>query len=117
MFSFPVAANSGQTAAMGASISRLPCSMSLSAAMVQSALETEKTLTSVSRSQGRVRALSFQPPQRSTTTRPSSETATAAPGSPRSAKLARNALRTASKRGSQIPSSGVTVIKSPAKEG
>jgi hypothetical protein len=51
------------------------------------ALPTEKTLTSVSRSQGRRHAESLQPPHRSATTVPSTTMHTDAPISPRRAKF------------------------------
>src|SRR6185437_500436 len=70
----------------------------------QSALLTEKKLTNVSRRHGLLRAPSAQPPHRSATTRPRIDSAMAAPGSPRSAKLAAKASRNRENSGSQKPS-------------
>ena len=96
--SLPAARELRPQRAMGASRSTRPRSTSGSAQTVLSALLTEKTSTSVSRRHGRVRAASAQPPQRSTTIRPSSAIATAAPTSPRSVKFVAKASRTAAKR-------------------
>ena len=68
------------------------------------ALATDIMQTSVSPAQGRVRALSAKPPQRSMTGSPFRVTATAAPTSPRARKFSANASATAAKRRSQWPS-------------
>ena len=66
-------------------------------------LVVDHTLVMVSRSQGRVRASSAQPPQMSTTGSPSTVTATEAPKSVPLARLAASRSRTAAKRSSQRP--------------
>src|SRR6266404_4774483 len=63
----------------------------------------EYTLAMVSRSHGCVRAASACPAQRSTTGRPSSSSATAAPVSPKVSKFDTKVSRTRAKRGSQVP--------------
>src|SRR5208282_2388581 len=67
-------------------------------------LVVEKTLTSVSRVHGLVRALSANPPQRSKTVFPSTTAATAAPTSIPFSKLSAKISRTRLNRGSQVPS-------------
>jgi hypothetical protein len=103
MAAFPAAANSGQYLLTGASISSRPWLHNRAAHSATSALPTENTLTSVSRSHGRLPTGPTQPPQRSATTRPRATTHTAAPISPLSAKLALNASRTCPKDRSQLP--------------
>ena len=77
------AMNSGQYACIGASSSSAPRSTSRSAQTAANGLVTEYGCTMLSRSHGRVRAASAQPPQRSTTQAPSRQAATAAPVPPR----------------------------------
>src|SRR5438552_7179852 len=104
MSSLPVAPNSGQYRAIGASRSTRLRSTSRCAQTALNALPTEKKSTSVSRRHGPRRRASAQPPHRSTTTRTATETATAAPTSPRSTKLDATASRTAANLRSQRPS-------------
>ena len=68
---FPLAANSGQYFATGASRSSRPASTRRLAQMAVTPLVAEKTSCSVSSCQGRSPAASAVPPQRSTTGRPS----------------------------------------------
>src|SRR5438876_7640009 len=104
MSSLPAAPNSGQYRTIGASRSTRPRSTSRCAQTALNALPTEKKSTSVSCRHGRRRRAAAQPPQRSTTTPPGTETATAAPTSPRSTKLDAKASRTAANLRSQTPS-------------
>src|SRR2546427_12400406 len=67
------------------------------------AFVVEKTLTIVSAVHGRVRRASAQPPQRSTTSPPSTVAAEEAPISRPASKLAANALRTSRKRAAHSP--------------
>jgi hypothetical protein len=67
------------------------------------ALVVDQTLVSVSSCQGREPSGSAEPAQMFTTGSPPATTATLAPISPRSAKLAANASRTGSNAGSQVP--------------
>ena len=108
--SLPAAANSGQYAATGASRSSSPRSASRCAHSAVGPLVVDHTFTRVSRSHGRLRAASAQPPHRSTTVRPSSMTVTAAPSSPRSRKFSSNAARTAANRSSQWPSMRMSAV-------
>src|SRR5258705_7205384 len=68
------------------------------------AFVVDQTFASVSRCHGRVRARSAEPPQRSTTTWPSTVAANDAPISFPTAKFFANASFTRAKRGSQKPS-------------
>src|SRR5689334_12219389 len=72
-------------------------------AIAQNALLTEKTLRIVSRLQHTVRARSDQPAQRSTTSCPLCQTATAPPRSCLVSKFSVNSSRTLRKRASQMP--------------
>src|SRR6266851_655934 len=103
MSALPLAANSGQYLATGASGSSSPRSIRTCAHSEVIAFVVDQTLVRVSSSHGRVRAGSAQPPHRFTTGSPFATTATLAPISPRSAKFCANASRTGSKAGAQVP--------------
>ena len=66
-------------------------------------LVVDQTLVMVSRSHGRVLSASAQPPQMSTTGSPCQKTATDAPRSAPVSIWSASVVRTASKRGSQVP--------------
>ena len=66
-------------------------------------LVVDHTLVMVSRSQGFVFSASAQPPQMSTTGSPWTYTATDAPMSSPESSWPASVVRTASKRGSQVP--------------
>src|SRR5438270_11824187 len=89
--------------ATGASRSSWPRSHRSRAHTAVHPLVVEKTRASVSSAQGFPDAASATPAHRSTTGRPSTWTATAAPTSPSSSKLRTKARRTGSKRGSKVP--------------
>ena len=103
MRSFPACPNSGQYRVTGASRSTSPASTCRSSAIELIAFPTDQHGTIVSRSHGCVRAASRHPAHRSTTGTPSRTIETAAPTSPRSAKLRTNSSRTRANRGSQSP--------------
>src|SRR5262245_3598823 len=73
-------------------------------------LVVDATDTIVSLAHGRVRAASVNPPQRSTTGRPSTYPHTPAPTSPCLVKFSANAACTAAKRGSQRPWGSAVVV-------
>ena len=108
----PACANSGQYAATGASRSSAPFSASRLAQIAVMPLVVEYTFTIVSRFHGWVRAPSRCPPQRSTTSSPSTVTATAAPTSPLS-KFAAKASRTRSNRFAHSPETAAMPTSCP----
>src|SRR5438270_7382914 len=89
-------------------MSRSPRSHRSKAQTAVHPLVVESTRASVSCSQGRCVSTSASPAQRSTTGRPSTCTATAAPTSPNSSKLRAKARRTGSKRASQLPCTSIS---------
>src|SRR5262245_21799401 len=103
----PLAPNSGQYLATVASRSIWPRFTSTRAASAVMALVVEKTLMIVFSVHGPVRALSAQPPHRSTMISPSMLTATEAPRSSPDSSLAANNSRRGPKRALQVPPRGV----------
>ncbi len=85
--SLPLAANSGQYVATGASRSSCPRSARTSAASEVIVLVVDHTLTRVFSSHGLVRSWSTKPPQKSATISPSTVSATDAPRSPPSSMV------------------------------
>src|ERR1700730_5317977 len=113
MASFPDWANSGQYAATGWCRSISPRSASRCTQVLVRPFDPENTLANVSCCQGRSQAASCQPPQRLTTSLPSTHVDTAAPISPRSAKLRSNCSRTASNSGAHNPAIGTSAVLTP----
>ena len=113
MASFPDWANSGQYAATGLCRSINPRSASRCTHVLVNPFDPENTLANVSCCQGRSQAASCQPPQRLTTSSPSTHVATAAPVSSRSAKLRSNCSRTAANSGAQNPAIGTSEVLTP----
>src|SRR5689334_5553681 len=108
MAPLPLAANSGQYDATGASGSSSPRSMSRFTHVAVTPFVHEYTSTSESSCHGAPVVASATPPHRSTTGRPSAYTQHAAPTSPRSSKFATNASSTPSNAGSATPPMLVT---------
>ncbi len=106
--SLPDWANSGQYVATGWWRSISPRSTSRCTQVLVNPLDPENTLTKVSWRHGRRPSASCQPPHRSTTSSPSTHAATAAPTSPRSAKLRSNCSRTPSNAGAHDPPTGTS---------
>src|SRR5947209_4582071 len=101
--SLPLAPNAGQYEATGSSRARTPRSSSRLAHAAVAPLVDEKTGTTVSCCQGAPVPGSATPPHRSTTLRPSTYTAQAAPTSPPFSKFRVNASATSSNPGSTSP--------------
>src|SRR5579875_1412468 len=104
MLSLPATPHSGQYFATGASKSSFPWSARRWAHKAQRPLVVDQTLTIVSRCQRRVREPSMCPPHKSTTGRPPTVTATAAPTSPRLSQFSTKACLTRANRASHSPS-------------
>src|SRR5687768_7682804 len=100
----PCRPNSGQTSITGASMSSLPRLDNICAHSAVAPLVQENTIETVSPVHGRRVAGSATPPQRSTTVRPSTVSASEAPTSPRPLKLRTNSSASISNAESQRPS-------------
>ena len=117
MSALPAEPNSGQYCATGASRSISPRSASRCTQVLVRPFVPEKTLAKVLSRQCRRRRASAWPPHRLTTRSPSTQTATAAPTSPRRVKLFSNSARTASNFAAHVPPmGGVWPLNAPPAE-